>query len=68
MKEHEDNLTAPDGRKITSFSASGESYTVETTRDAAEGKKAELEARLLESRARFNPLAVWNGRDRSARR
>ncbi len=68
MENKKDNLTTPDGRKITSFSASGESYNVESTRDAAEGKKAELEAQLLASRARFNPLAYWRGNDRSPRR
>ncbi len=63
-----DDLTAPDGRKIISFSAGGESYAVESTSQAAQGRKEELEAKLLEHRAAFNPLKMWNGRDRSPRR
>ena len=39
-------LTTGDGRKIISFNAGGESYTVESTEQAARGKKAEVEAEL----------------------
>ncbi|MBQ9016653.1 hypothetical protein IJ103_00195 [Candidatus Saccharibacteria bacterium] len=39
-------LTTGDGRKIISFNAGGESYTVESTEQAARGKKAEIEAEL----------------------
>lgn len=41
-----DDLTTSDGRKIISFSASGESYGVETTEQAAHGRKAEIEAEI----------------------
>ena len=41
-----DDLTTSDGRKINSFSASGESYGVETTEQAAHGRKAEIEAEI----------------------
>lgn len=63
-----DDLTTADGRKIVSFSASGESYTVESSSQAAQGEKDALEAELARRRARFNPLALWQGRDRSPRR
>lgn len=39
-------LTTGDGRKIVSFSAGGESYSVETTEQAAKGKSAEIQAEL----------------------
>lgn len=42
------DLTASDGRKILSFSASGESYTVESTEQAARGRKLETEAEIEE--------------------
>lgn len=42
------DLTASDGRKIISFSAGGESYGVESTEQAAHGKKAEVEAEIEE--------------------
>lgn len=38
------DLTTSDGRKIISFSAGGESYGVESTEQAAHGRKAEIEA------------------------
>ena len=37
-----------DWRKIISFSAGGESYGVETTEQAAHGRKAEIEAEIEE--------------------
>lgn len=43
-----DDLTTSDGRKIINFSAGGESYGVETTEQAAKGKKAEIEAEIEE--------------------
>lgn len=42
------DLTTSDGRKIISFSAGGESYGVETTEQAAHGRKAEIEADIEE--------------------
>ena len=42
------DLTTSDGRKIISFSAGGESYGVETTEQAAHGRKAEIEAETEE--------------------
>lgn len=42
------DLTTSDGRKIISFSAGGESYGVETTEQAAHGRKAEIEAEIEE--------------------
>ena len=39
-------LTTGDGRKITSFSAGGESYQIESTEQAAHGRKAEIEAEI----------------------
>ena len=42
------DLTTSDGRKIISFSTSGESYGVETSEQAAHGKKAEVEAEIEE--------------------
>lgn len=41
-------LTTADGRKIVSFSAGGESYTVESTEAAARGRSAEIRAELDE--------------------
>lgn len=43
-----DDLTTSDGRKIVSFSAGGESYNVESTEQAARGRKAEIEAEIEE--------------------
>lgn len=40
------DLTTSDGRKIVSFSAGGESYGVETSEQAARGRKAEIEAEI----------------------
>ena len=40
------DLTTSDGRKIINFSAGGESYGVETTEQAAHGRKAEIEAEI----------------------
>jgi hypothetical protein len=42
------DLTTSDGRKIISFSAGGESYGVESTEQAAHGRKAEIEADIEE--------------------
>lgn len=42
------DLTTSDGRKIISFSAGGESYGVESTEQAAHGRKAEIEAEIEE--------------------
>lgn len=47
-----DDLTTSDGRKIINFSAGGESYGVETTEQAARGKKAEIEAEIEEMKLR----------------
>lgn len=66
--EQRDDLTTEDGRKITSFSAGGESYNIESAEQAAKGKLAELEAALATLRAGFNPLKYWQGYDRSQRR
>lgn len=63
-----DELTTADGRKIISFSTAGESYTVESTAQAAQGEKAAFELELMKRRANFNPLKHWQGNDRSARR
>ncbi|MBR0226124.1 MAG: hypothetical protein IJL92_08720 [Thermoguttaceae bacterium] len=67
-ERNNDDLTTSDGRKIVSFSSAGEAYTVESTNQAAQGKKAELEFELMKRRAGFNPLKLWQGNDRSARR
>lgn len=50
--ETRDELTVKDGRKITSFSASGESFVVESTEQAARGKSAEIQAEIDEIRLR----------------
>lgn len=47
-QDEKNDLTTSDGRKIISFSASGESYGVETTEQAAKGRKAEIEAEIEE--------------------
>lgn len=47
-----DELTTADGRKIVSFAASGESYSIETTEQAARGKSAELETEMQEIKLR----------------
>ena len=47
-QDEKNDLTTSDGRKIISFSAGGESYGVETTEQAAKGRKAEIEAEIEE--------------------
>lgn len=47
-----DELTTADGRKVVSFAASGESYSIETTEQSARGKSAELEAEMQEIKLR----------------
>lgn len=39
-------LETDDGRKVINFSVGGESYGIETTEQAAKGKKEEIEAEL----------------------
>ena len=43
-----DELTTADGRKVLSFSASGESYSIESTEQAAKGRLAAAEAEMTE--------------------
>jgi len=47
-QDSKNDLTTSDGRKIINFSAGGESYGVETTEQAAKGRKAEIEAEIEE--------------------
>ena len=47
-QDSKNDLTTSDGRKIINFSAGGESYGVETTEQAAKGRKAESEAEIEE--------------------
>lgn len=47
-QDERNDLTTSDGRKIISFSAGGESYGVESTEQAAKGRKAEIEAEIEE--------------------
>lgn len=47
-QDEKNDLTTSDGRKIISFSTGGESYGVETTEQAAKGRKAEIEAEIEE--------------------
>lgn len=47
-QDEKNDLTTSDGRKIISFSAGGESYGVESTEQAAKGRKAEIEAEIEE--------------------
>lgn len=47
-QDEKNDLTTSDGRKIINFSAGGESYGVETTEQAAKGRKAEIEAEIEE--------------------
>lgn len=42
------DLTTDDGRKIVSFSTAGESYSIETSEQAAKGKIAEIDAEIAE--------------------
>lgn len=43
-----DELTTGDGRKVLSFSASGESYSIESSEQAAKGRQAAAEAEMAE--------------------
>ncbi len=43
-----DELTTADGRKVLSFSASGESYSIESTEQSARGRQAAAEAEMAE--------------------
>lgn len=43
-----DELTTADGRKVLSFSASGESYSIESSEQAAKGRLAAAEAEMAE--------------------
>lgn len=43
-----DELTTADGRKVLSFSASGESYTIESSEAAAKGRSAAAQAEMDE--------------------
>ena len=47
-QDSKNDLTTSDGRKIINFSAGGESYGVESTEQAAKGRKAEIEAEIEE--------------------
>lgn len=47
-QDEKNDLTTSDGRKIINFSVAGESYGVETTEQAAKGRKAEIEAEIEE--------------------
>ena len=47
-QDEKNDLTTSDGRKIINFSAGGESYGIETTEQAAKGRKAEIEAEIEE--------------------
>ena len=42
------DLTTDDGRKIVSFSTAGESYSIESSEQAAKGKIAEVDAEIAE--------------------
>ena len=48
VQNEKDDLTTEDGRKIVSFSASGESFTVESREQAARGRLAEIQAEIEE--------------------
>lgn len=48
VQNPKDDLTTADGRKIVMFSASGESFTVESREQAAKGRIAEIEAEIEE--------------------
>lgn len=67
-EERKDDLTTSDGRKIVSFSAAGESYTIESTGAAIDAEKKAFELELMKRRAGYNPFRHWDGNDRSARR
>lgn len=61
MNEDNNELTTSDGRKITSFSAGGESYTVESTEQSARGKSAEIKAEMDEIKLRSmkRGIVIW---------
>lgn len=46
--QEQNELTTNDGRKVVSFSAAGESYVVESSEQAARGKKEEIETQKQE--------------------
>ena len=56
-----DELTTADGRKITSFTAGGESYSIESTEQAARGKSAEVKAELdeIKLKAAKRGITLW---------
>lgn len=47
-----DELTTADGRKIINFSAAGESYSIESTEQAAKGETAEVETEIQKIKLR----------------
>lgn len=47
-----DELTTADGRKVINFSAAGESYSIETTEQAAKGESAEVETEIQKIKLR----------------
>ena len=47
-----DELTTADGRKVINFSAAGESYSIETTEQAAKGESAEIETEIQKIKLR----------------
>lgn len=47
-----DELTTADGRKVINFSAAGESYSIETTEQAAKGEAAEIETEIQKIKLR----------------
>lgn len=47
-----DELTTADGRKVINFSAAGESYSIETTEQAAKGEAAEVETEIQKIKLR----------------
>lgn len=61
MDEERDELTTSDGRKITSFAAGGESYSIESTEQAARGKSAEVQAELdeIKLKAAKRGITLW---------
>lgn len=61
MEEERDELTTADGRKITSFAAGGESYSIESTEQAARGKSAEVKAELdeIKLKAAKRGITLW---------
>ena len=61
MNEDKNELTTSDGRKITSFAAGGESYSIESTEQAARGKSAEIKAEMDEIKLRSmkRGIVIW---------